>query len=77
MLSADFWLTGDPWREATVAANTSPNAGSDSQPHLIGEGFHCSDMLTAEGNVNPSVKAVQQEALQYIAQWLEDWKPSA
>ncbi|KAJ8495770.1 hypothetical protein ONZ51_g1545 [Trametes cubensis] len=67
----------DPWREATVAANASPNAGSDLQPHLIGEGFHCSDMLTAEGNVNPSVKAVQQQALQYIAQWLEDWKPSA
>ncbi|KAI0332898.1 peptidase S28 [Cubamyces sp. BRFM 1775] len=67
----------DPWREATVAADGTTNTGTDLQPHLLGEGFHCSDMLIAEGDVNPSVQAVQQKTLQYYAQWLSEWKPSA
>ena len=73
----DLRSLGDPWREVTVAAAASPNNGSDLQPHLFGDGYHCSDMLIAEGDVNPSVQAVQQKTLQYYAQWLSEWKPSA
>ena len=73
----DLQSPGDPWREVTVAAAASPNNGSDLQPHLFGDGYHCSDMLISEGDLSPAVKAEQQQALQYFAQWLADWKPTA
>ncbi|KAI0332897.1 peptidase S28 [Cubamyces sp. BRFM 1775] len=67
----------DPWREVTVAAAASPNGGSDLQPHLLGDGYHCSDMLISEGNLSSLVNAEQQQTLQYFAQWLADWKPTS
>ncbi|KAH9886026.1 peptidase S28 [Cubamyces lactineus] len=67
----------DPWRDTTVAADGSTNLGSDLNPHLLGEGFHASDMSILEGDANPSVRAVQLKTLQYLSQWLSEWKPSA
>ncbi|KAI0332896.1 peptidase S28 [Cubamyces sp. BRFM 1775] len=67
----------DPWRDTTVAADGSTNLGSDLNPHLLGEGFHASDMSMLEGDADPSVRAVQLKALQYLSQWLSEWKPSA
>ncbi|CDO72685.1 hypothetical protein BN946_scf184985.g105 [Trametes cinnabarina] len=67
----------DPWREATVAADGSPNAGSDSQPHLISDGFHCSDMLVREGAASAKVKSVQDAAIAYMKEWFAQWSPSA
>ncbi|KAI0352501.1 peptidase S28 [Trametes cingulata] len=67
----------DPWREATVAAEGVSNTGSDMQPHLLGDGFHCSDMIMADGQVSPAIGAAQQKAIEYLGKWLADWKPSA
>ncbi|KAH9856842.1 peptidase S28 [Lenzites betulinus] len=67
----------DPWREATVAADGSTSMGSDAQPHLLSDGFHCSDLLTREGAASPKVLNVQQTALQYLEKWLSEWTPSA
>ncbi|KAH9888524.1 peptidase S28 [Cubamyces lactineus] len=67
----------DPWREATVAADGSPNAGSDAQPHLLADGFHCSDMLIREGAASSKIKSVQDTALQYMQEWIAEWVPSA
>ncbi|KAJ8474948.1 hypothetical protein ONZ51_g6894 [Trametes cubensis] len=67
----------DPWREATVAADGTTNPGSELQPHLLGDGYHTGDTIIAEGLANPSVRAAQQQALQYIGKWLADWKPSS
>ena len=69
-------FSGDPWRDTTVAADGSTNLGSDLNPHLLGEGFHASDMSILEGEANPSVKEVQLKALQYLSLWLSEWKPS-
>ncbi|KAH9886027.1 peptidase S28 [Cubamyces lactineus] len=67
----------DPWRESGVAVDGSTNLGSDLNPHLLGEGYHATDMSIIDGDVNPSVRAVQLKALQYFSQWLSEWKPSA
>ncbi|KAI9063967.1 peptidase S28 [Trametes sanguinea] len=66
----------DPWREATVAADGSPNTGSDSQPHLLSDGFHCTDMLVREGAASAKVKSVQDAAVAYMREWFAQWTPS-
>ena len=68
---------GDPWKEATVAADGCANSGSDTQPHLLSDGFHCSDMLVREGAASASVKTVQDSAVSYVAQWISEWQPTA
>ncbi|EJF57333.1 hypothetical protein DICSQDRAFT_69770 [Dichomitus squalens LYAD-421 SS1] len=68
--------TRDPWREATVAADGATNIGSDLQPHLLSDGFHCSDLLIQETAASPQTKSVQDIAVSYITQWISEWKPS-
>lgn len=67
----------DPWREATVAADGVASAGSDVQPRLLGDGFHCSDLLIREGAVSTKIKGVQDQAVQYMAQWIGEWTPGS
>ncbi|KAI1784405.1 peptidase S28 [Ganoderma leucocontextum] len=69
--------TRDPWKEATVAADACTNPGSDLQPHLLSDGFHCSDMLVQEGAASASVKSVQDTAVSYVAKWISAWEPTA
>ncbi|KAI0740521.1 peptidase S28 [Earliella scabrosa] len=67
----------DPWREATVAAEGVTSQGSDMQPHLLSDGFHCSDLLVRMGKASASVKSVQDQAVNYMARWIGDWKSTA
>ncbi|KAI0650408.1 peptidase S28 [Trametes meyenii] len=73
-----FFANGhrDPWREATLAADGTHFQSTPGQPLTISDGFHCSDLITANGNVDSTVKAVQQQALKTIKGWIEEWKPS-
>lgn len=49
---------------------------TDSQPIALSDGFHCSDLSTATGNADTTIKAVQQQALTAIGGWLaEDATP--
>ncbi|TBU29166.1 peptidase S28 [Dichomitus squalens] len=66
----------DPWREATVAAALATRNSTDLQPHLLSDGFHCSDMSRGSA-ISPRIAAVQKQALQYMTQWHAAWKPSA
>ncbi len=68
-----FYIAGDPWREATVAADGASFPKNDLQPHLLSDGFHCSDMLASEGK-SKAVKEVQDEAVEYMTKWYADWK---
>ncbi|OJA10423.1 hypothetical protein AZE42_08964 [Rhizopogon vesiculosus] len=43
---------------------------------LGGGGFHGSDMFTKSGIDDPTIAAVQEAALEYMAEWLAEWKPS-
>ena len=47
------------------------------QPHLLSDGFHCSDLLVRMGKASASVKNVQDQAVNYMARWIGDWKPTA
>ena len=71
----DFGL-GDPWKDATLSAEQHIVASTPQQPIFIGDGFHCSDLITANGAVDPTVKAVQNASLKAMAKWLLDFKPA-
>ena len=47
------------------------------QPHLLSDGFHCSDLLVREGAASAQIKSVQDTALSYMAKWIAEWKPTA
>ncbi|KAI0345812.1 peptidase S28 [Trametopsis cervina] len=66
----------DPWREATTSATLSPTSSTPSQPIAISDGFHCSDLITANAKVDGTVLGVQTQALKAMAGWLEGFEPS-
>lgn len=69
-----FFANGhqDPWREATVSAETQHFFGTPRQPIEISNGFHCSDLSTA-ARIDPTVAAVQDESLASFKTWLAAW----
>ncbi|KAK7062128.1 peptidase S28 [Favolaschia claudopus] len=73
-----FFANGqrDPWRYATVSAPGVILKSTPSQPIAVSEGFHCGDLLTREGVANPTVLAVQKQALASIKTWIAAWKPT-
>ncbi|OJA09344.1 hypothetical protein AZE42_13689 [Rhizopogon vesiculosus] len=72
-----FFANGlrDPWRDATVSADGLYKPSTPRMPIYEGDGFHCSDMDTVNG-IDPTIAAVQETALEYMAEWLAEWKPS-
>ena len=74
-----FFANGlrDPWREATVSADGLNKLNTTSMPIYVGDGFHCSDLITENGIVDPTIATVQEAALMYMKEWLAEWKPSA
>jgi hypothetical protein len=75
-LTGGLYDTGDPWRDVTVSADGQNIQSSPTQPIFVSDGFHCSDLSTAAGRVDPTIAHVQSEALSYMKTWLADWKPS-
>ena len=71
-----LFFIGDPWRDATVSSDFHTRQSTDSQPIAISDGFHGSDLISAAG-VDPTILAVQQEALSKIKEWLSAWTPSS
>ncbi|KAI6101248.1 peptidase S28 [Pisolithus sp. B1] len=73
-----FFANGqrDPWREATVSSDFIYKASTDTQPIYVGDGFHCSDMITENGVVDATIANVQSAALGYMKTWLAGWTPS-
>lgn len=69
--------TGDPWRDATLSSDFHSRQSTTEQPIGLGDGFHCSDLITSSGTVDPTILAVQQKALAEMQTWLKTWKPSA
>lgn len=67
--------TGDPWKEATLAADGTNFQSTPDQPLALSDGFHCSDLGTVNA-VDPTILEVQQQALKSIAGWLEEYRPS-
>lgn len=65
-----YLLTGDPWRGASVSADGLHKVNTTMQPIYESDGFHGSDILTANGLVDDTVRAVQVAALEYMKEWL-------
>ncbi|KAG6844350.1 hypothetical protein H0H87_007575 [Tephrocybe sp. NHM501043] len=72
-----FFANGirDPWKDATVSAAAVNIPSTSLQPIAVGDGFHCSDLLTASGTVDATILAVQVKALESIKMWLTTWTP--
>ncbi|KAJ7591580.1 peptidase S28 [Mycena floridula] len=71
-----FFANGirDPWRDATVSAEGLDVKSSLEMPIALGDGFHCSDLSYRNALVDPSIAAIQTEALHYMKTWLAKWK---
>lgn len=69
-----FFANGyqDPWREGTISAETQDFVGTSEQPIEISNGFHTSDMSN-RSRIDPTVAAVQDEALASFKVWLAAW----
>ena len=46
------------------------------QPVAMSDGFHASDMYSASA-IDPTVAAVQMQALASMKEWLATWEPAA
>ncbi|KAJ3511571.1 hypothetical protein NLJ89_g4020 [Agrocybe chaxingu] len=71
-----FFANGirDPWKDATISAEGLNITSTIQQPIGLADGFHCSD-LGVSGAVDPTIAAVQQQALASMKAWLKTWKP--
>ena len=69
-----FFANGhqDPWREATISAESQGFVGTPQQPIEVSNGFHCTDM-TMDQSIDPTVAAVQDKALASMKVWLAAW----
>lgn len=69
-------ISGDPWRGATLSADGTNFQSTPEQPIAVSDGFHCSDLITDNGSVDATVKAVQKQALEAIHGWLQGFEPA-
>ena len=62
-----------------MSAQTSDNKALSSSQQVIAvsDGFHCSDLLTRNAQVDETVAAVQTQALASMKEWLAGWEPSS
>lgn len=65
---------GDPWKDATISATRINVKSTPQQPIAVSDGFHCSDLGTASGVADSTVRAVQLQALASMKSWLATWK---
>ncbi|KAF8631129.1 hypothetical protein AX15_002476 [Amanita polypyramis BW_CC] len=72
-----FFANGirDPWRESTMSAASAAVKSTPDQPIMLGGGFHTSDLGTANGRADPTIRAVQLSALASMKTWLAEWAP--
>ena len=66
----------DPWRDATVSSEFVTSLSTDQQPIALSDGFHCSDLLASSGLVDPTILAVQRQALDTMRIWLSSYEPA-
>ncbi|EJT99261.1 hypothetical protein DACRYDRAFT_109982 [Dacryopinax primogenitus] len=63
----------DPWKFATVSSDYINRTSTPNQPITVSDGFHCSDLLTANGEADNTIYKAQQLVLQYMEKWMDDW----
>ncbi|KZT56257.1 hypothetical protein CALCODRAFT_524343 [Calocera cornea HHB12733] len=63
----------DPWRFATVSSDFINRASSASQPIAVSDGFHVSDTLLSNGEVDDTIHQAQQLVLESMYEWMTEW----
>lgn len=67
----------DPWREAGVSSDLRPNGPLQSTPQvpveIVPGGFHTSDLITKNGEVNAGCKKVQDALVAQLAKWVGEY----
>lgn len=67
----------DPWREAGVSSELRPGGPLQSTKqvpvHIVPGGFHTSDLVTRNGAVNASAKAVIDAEVAQLVAWVNEW----
>ena len=67
----------DPWREATVSSDLRPDGPAQSTArapiNIVPGGFHTSDLITENGQMNASCQAVIDKEVQQLAQWVAEF----
>lgn len=67
----------DPWREASVSADIRPGgpmASTEDVPiYIVPGGFHVSDAITENGEVNAAVGKVQDQIVGKLVEWVGEW----
>jgi len=66
----------DPWKDATLSAETISVPSTPSMPIAVSDGFHCSDLSYANALIDTSVDVVQKQYLAKVKTWMTEWKPS-
>lgn len=67
----------DPWREASVSSDLRPNGPLQSTEQvpveIVPGGFHTSDLITMNGQVNAGCKKVQDAVVDQLAKWVAEY----
>jgi hypothetical protein len=67
----------DPWREAGVSSDFRPDGPLQSTEEvpvgLVPGGYHTSDLVTRNSNVNPGCKSVTDAGIQQMKTWVSEW----
>jgi pimeloyl-ACP methyl ester carboxylesterase len=64
----------DPWRYATLSTGNVNIMSTPEKPIAESDGFHCSDLSTADGLADTTVGSVQVQGLWHMKRWLAEWK---
>lgn len=67
----------DPWRTSGVSSEFRPGGPLESTAqhplNIIPGGFHCSDLLVANGAANAGVQAIIDKEVAQIKAWVAEW----
>ena len=67
----------DPWRTSGVSSQFRPGGGLESTPEhplqIIPGGFHCSDLIVKNGQVNAGVQTVIDNEVAQIKTWVAEY----
>lgn len=70
----------DPWREASVSSDFRPQGKLQSSTGnpivIVPGGFHTSDLVTQNGEVNSGAQKAIDEALSIMKSWVKDFRPN-
>ncbi|KAF3071047.1 putative serine protease K12H4.7 [Daldinia childiae] len=67
----------DPWRDSTLSSKFRPGGPKESTPEfpirVVEQGTHCSDLYGQNWAVNPGAKAIADEQVANMAEWVQEF----